>query len=115
MAGPFLDIVKSFEPLTKFLTDARRVPRDDQKSNLPAAAETRSASSQRAATMTPNRLVALCEQNAHIHREVLRLIEAGELKIFLRGEDVTDVERVRIRNNLGRELEIIEAFADHCE
>lgn len=66
-------------------------------------------------TMTANRLVALCEQNAHIHREVLRLIDAGELKIFLRGEDVTETERVRVRNNLGRELEIIKAFGGHCD
>jgi len=66
-------------------------------------------------TMTANRLVALCEQNAHIHREVLGLIDAGELKIILRGEDVTDIERVRIVNNLGRELEIIEGFGSHCD
>ena len=61
-------------------------------------------------TMSIKHAVALCEQNAHIHREVLELIDAGELKIILRGEDITDIERVRIRNNLGRELQIIEAF-----
>jgi len=61
-------------------------------------------------TITLKRAVVLCEQNAHIHREVLDLIDAGELKIILRGEDITDIERVRIENNLGRELQIIEAF-----
>ena len=64
-------------------------------------------------TMTIERAVVLCEQNAHIHREVLGLIDAGELKIILRGEDITAVERVRIENNLGRELQIIEAFNGH--
>ena len=60
--------------------------------------------------MTFKRAVTLVEQNAHIHREVLALIDAGELKIILRGEDITDVERVRIQNNLNRELQLIEAF-----
>jgi len=65
--------------------------------------------------MSANHVVALCEQNAHVHREVLALIDTGELKILLRGEDVTEIERVRVRNNLGRELEIIEAFAGDCQ
>jgi len=64
-------------------------------------------------TISIKRAVVLCEQNAHIHREVLDLIDAGELKIILRGEDITEIERVRIENNLGRELQIIEAFGDH--
>ena len=64
-------------------------------------------------TMTIKQAAALCEQNAHIHREVLGLIDAGELKIILRGDDVTDIERVRIRNNLGRELQIIGALGGH--
>ena len=66
-------------------------------------------------TITIKRAVVLCEQNAHIHREVLHLIDAGELKIILRGEDITDIERVRIENNLGRELQIIEAFGGHSD
>jgi len=65
--------------------------------------------------MSANRVVALCEQNAHVHREVLALTDAGELKILLRGKDVTEIERVRVRNNLGRELEIIEAFTGDCQ
>ena len=60
--------------------------------------------------MTFKRAAMLCEQNAHIHREVLSLIDAGELKIILRGEDITEIERVRIQNNLNRELQLIEAF-----
>ena len=66
-------------------------------------------------TITIKRAVVLVEQNAHIHREVLNLIDAGELKIILRGEDITDIERVRIENNLGRELQIIEAFGGHSD
>ena len=37
-------------------------------------------------TISIKRAVVLCEQNAHIHREVLDLIDAGEMKIILRGE-----------------------------
>ena len=66
-------------------------------------------------TMTIERAVVLCRQNAHIHRDVLSLIDAGELKIILRGEDITAIERVRIENNLGRELQIIEAFGGHID
>jgi len=63
--------------------------------------------------MSPTLLVALCEQNAHSIREELHLIEAGDVKILLRGEDVSDTEALRLRTNLGRLLEIIEAFGGH--
>jgi len=35
--------------------------------------------------MTANKIVALCELNAHSIREELMLIDAGDLKIHLRG------------------------------
>jgi|KBSMisStandDraft_5_1062788.scaffolds.fasta_scaffold10804_2 hypothetical protein len=60
--------------------------------------------------MSANLVVALCEQNAHSIREELHLIEAGDVKIMLRGDDVSDTEALRLRTNLGRLLEIIEAF-----
>ena len=63
-------------------------------------------------SITIKRAVLLCHQNAHIHRDVLALIDAGELKIILRGEDITDIERVRIEHNLGRDLQIIEALSE---
>jgi hypothetical protein len=60
--------------------------------------------------MNAKLLVALCHQNAHSIREELHLIEAGDVKILLRGEDVSDREAQRLRTNLGRLLEIIHAF-----
>lgn len=60
--------------------------------------------------MTANLLVALCEQNAHSIREELKLIEAGDLKVQLRGDDITATENLRLRANLGRLLQIIEAW-----
>ena len=64
--------------------------------------------------MTPRLAAALCAQNAQTLEEVMGLIDAGELKIILRGEDITDVERARIRTNLGRMLQIMDAFGgDH--
>jgi len=61
--------------------------------------------------MTANKVVALCELNAHSIREELMLIDAGDLKIHLRGEDITDRESLRLRTNLGRPLEILNGCA----
>ena len=65
-------------------------------------------------SMNANLVVALCSQNAQVLEEVINMIEADELKIIVRGEDITAVERTRIRTNLGRLLQIIEAFEPDC-
>jgi len=65
-------------------------------------------------SMTAKLVVALCAQNAHSIREELKLIEAGDLKIQLRGEDITEKENARLRANLGRLLEIINGFGSDC-
>jgi hypothetical protein len=65
-------------------------------------------------TMTANRVVSLCEMNAHSIREELMLIDAGDLKIHLRGEDISERESLRLRTNLGRLLEIVDACGCHC-
>lgn len=67
----------------------------------------------RADDLTAERVVALCELNAHSIREELILMDAGELKIHLRGEDVTEKENLRLRANLSRLLEIVEGCRCH--
>ena len=56
--------------------------------------------------------VALCAQNAQILEEMIGLIDAGELKIILKGEDISHIERARVRTNLGRLVQIMEALGD---
>ena len=65
--------------------------------------------------MTANKVVALCELNAHSIREELMLIDAGDLKIHLRGEDITERENLRLRTNLGRLLEIADGCGSECD
>jgi hypothetical protein len=64
--------------------------------------------------MTANKVVALCELNAHSIREELSLLDAGDLQITLKGEDITERESLRLRTNLTRLLEIVDGCGCHC-
>ena len=65
-------------------------------------------------TLTPNRVVALCEQAAYYLREDLHLIEGGDLTFQLFGADVTDEEANRMRAILARLQEIIDGYGRDC-
>jgi hypothetical protein len=65
-------------------------------------------------TMTANRVVALCERAAYVLQEDINLVEGGDLKLILFGADVSDEQADRMRANLSRLQEIIDAFGRHC-
>jgi hypothetical protein len=64
--------------------------------------------------MSPNRVVALCEQAAYFLREDLSLMESGDLKLLLFGADVTEEQAERMRANLWRLQEIIDGCGGAC-
>jgi hypothetical protein len=64
--------------------------------------------------ISPNRVLALCEQAAYFLREDLSLIENGDLKLVLFGADVTDEQADRMRANLSRLQEIIDGCGGAC-
>ena len=65
-------------------------------------------------SMTAERVVELCRQNAAVIREDLALMEAGRLQLHALGSDATKEQIARMRANLSRLQEIIDACGCSC-
>ena len=65
-------------------------------------------------SITPNRVLALCEQNAVVLKEDINQLESGALKVELHGADITKQQASRLRSNLSRLLEITEGCGSDC-
>ncbi|MCL6730325.1 hypothetical protein [Sphingomonas hankyongi] len=64
--------------------------------------------------MTAERVVELCRQNAAVVREDIALMEAGRLKFQALGSDATREQIARMKANLSRLQEIIDACGCDC-
>ena len=64
--------------------------------------------------MTANRVVALCERNANVLIEDIALINSGHLTIEIFGADASKEQAKRMRENLARLDEIIDACGCDC-
>jgi hypothetical protein len=62
--------------------------------------------------MKAAQILELCRTNADVLREDLALMEAGRLKLLALGADATREQMARLRANLSRLQQIMDACSD---